>query len=136
MACSSWTGQANGRSKNISWLSGMTRIQFHLYQSYFSQNVIATVFSRQIRQAGESKRHLFPGTKFSWIRLAGTRKTTPSTFSLHDAIVLDDVKRKLEPFCSDSGRKTMLAEESIAEEKTATKWWKKRKTGTTIEKSG
>lgn len=135
MACSSWTGQANGRSKNISWLSGMTRIQFHLYQSYFSQNVIATVFSRQIRQAGESKRHVFPGTKFSRSRLAGTRKTTPSTVSLHDAIVFDDVKRKLGPFCSDNGRETMLAEGSIAEEETATKRERKRKTGT-IEKSG
>lgn len=135
MACSSWAGQANGRSKNIPWLSGMTRIQFHLYQSYFSQNVIATVFSRQIRQAGESKRRVYPSTKFSRSRLAGTRKTTPSTVSSHDAIVFDDVKRKPEPFCSDSGRETMLTEGSTAEEKTATKRGKKRKTGT-IEKSG
>lgn len=36
--------------------------------------------------------------------------------------------RKLEPFCSDSGRETMLAEGSIAVEKTATKRGRKRKT--------
>lgn len=41
-------GQGNGRSKNISWLSGMIRIQFRLYRTYFSQNVIARRYYRRI----------------------------------------------------------------------------------------